>query len=89
MSDESSTNGVPTPVTPKLSGLSLTEYASNPTPPGVRGEKTVPGHPRDWNIPDAFLLPNGYPDVRFFLNSSTWFVVHSNRLDFYEYSISG
>jgi threonine dehydratase len=63
MSDET-TNGVATPVTPtpKMSGLALTEYTAAPTPPSER-ERRTPGLPPNWGIPEAFLLPNGYPDV--------------------------
>lgn len=65
MSDEPATNGngVTTPVTPKMSGLALTEYTVAPTPPSERSQR-VAGLPPNWGIPDAFLLPNGYPDVR-------------------------
>ena len=62
MSEEASTNGVATPVTPKMSGLALTEYTAAPTPPSEREQRT-PGLPPNWGIPEAFLLPNGYPDV--------------------------
>lgn len=62
MSDEP-TNGVTTPTSPKRSGLALTEYTAAPTPPSERAPR-VPGLPPNWGIPDAFLLPNGYPDVR-------------------------
>lgn len=61
MSDET-TSGVATPVTPKMSGLALTEYTAAPTPPSEREQRT-PGLPPNWGIPEAFLLPNGYPDV--------------------------
>jgi threonine dehydratase len=61
MSSETS-NGVATPVTPKMSGLALTEYTAAPTPPSEREQRT-PGLPPNWGIPEAFLLPNGYPDV--------------------------
>lgn len=68
MSDEPATNGTTsgtaTPVWAKMSGLALTEYASTPTPPGERNEQHGPGVPPNWGIPEAFLLPNGYPDVR-------------------------
>lgn len=60
---------VTTPVTPKMSGLALTEYSAAPTPPSERSER-IPGVPPNWGIPDAFLLPNGYPDVRTSLPSS-------------------
>lgn len=63
MSDEPSTNGVTTPTTPKRSGLALTEYTAAQTPPSERADR-VPGLPPNWGIPEAFLLPNGYPDVR-------------------------
>jgi threonine dehydratase len=62
------------PRTPKFKGLALTEYAANPTPPSEREDRRlfsdrdgIPGGlflSRDWDIPDEFLLPNGYPDVR-------------------------
>lgn len=61
MSDETP-SGVATPVTPKMSGLALTEYTAAPTPPSEREQRT-PGLPPNWGIPEAFLLPNGYPDV--------------------------
>lgn len=50
------------PVTPKMNGLALTEYTAAPTPPSERAHQT-PGLPPNWGIPEAFLLPNGYPDV--------------------------
>lgn len=65
MSEDTSTPGVVTPVspvTPKMSGLALTEYTAAPTPPSERANQT-PGLPPNWGIPEAFLLPNGYPDV--------------------------
>lgn len=66
MSDEPfiNGNGVATPLTPKMSGLALTEYTAAPTPPSERSQR-LPGLPPNWGIPDAFLLPNGYPDVRY------------------------
>lgn len=65
MSDDTST-GVATPVTPKMSGLALTEYTAAATPPNERSQR-VPGAPPNWGIPEAFLLPNGYPDVSYSL----------------------
>lgn len=62
MSDESSTSSASKPATPKLSGLSLTEYTAAPTPPNERAQTKASGP--SWDIPDTFLLPNGYPDVR-------------------------
>lgn len=63
---EDTSNGVATPVTPKMSGLALTEYTAAPTPPNERSQR-VPGVPPNWGIPEAFLLPNGYPDVSYSL----------------------
>lgn len=62
------TNGVPSPRTPKRTGLALTEYTANPSPSNEeRGEIGYHGH-----IPDAFLLPTGYPDVRLRLFTSAY-----------------
>ncbi|KAL2215503.1 threonine dehydratase, biosynthetic [Thermoascus aurantiacus ATCC 26904] len=78
MSDEPSTNGTTTPCTPKLSGLSLTEYAANPTPPSERAD---PKLPPDWGVPEDFLLPNGYPDyLRLILTSRVYEVVEETPL---------
>lgn len=62
MPEETTTNGMATPVTPKMNGLALTEYTATPTPPSER-EQRIPGLPPSWGVPEAFLLPNGYPDV--------------------------
>ena len=51
-------NGVSTPRTPKQTGLSLTEYTANPSPPSEDQKSKAQSA-----IPEAFLLPNGYPDV--------------------------
>lgn len=59
------TNGTATPVTPKLSNLALTEYTATPTPPSEKDQNSALGLSRNWDVPNAFLLPNGYPDVRF------------------------
>lgn len=48
-------NGLRTPRTPRT-GLALTEYSANPSPPGEGREKSSV-------VPEAFLLPSGYPDV--------------------------
>jgi threonine dehydratase len=66
MSDDTST-GVATPVTPKMSGLAFTEYTAIATPPNEHSQR-VPGVPPNWGIPEAFLLPNGYPDVSYSLS---------------------
>ncbi|KAJ5201871.1 uncharacterized protein N7498_006534 [Penicillium cinerascens] len=85
MSDEPATNGTAsgtvTPVFPKMSGLALTEYASTPTPPGERNGQHGPGVPPDWGIPEAFLLPNGYPDyLRLILTSRVYDVIEETPL---------
>lgn len=51
-------NGTTTPRTPKRTGLALTEYTANPSPPSEAAQRRP-----QLNIPEAFLLPNGYPDV--------------------------
>jgi hypothetical protein len=48
------------PRTPSLNTLSLTEYSTNPSPPSQSPRSKIRGV-----IPDEFILPNGYPDVRF------------------------
>ncbi|KAK4862470.1 hypothetical protein LT330_002603 [Penicillium expansum] len=79
MSDET-TSGVATPVTPKMSGLALTEYTAAPTPPSEREQRT-PGLPPNWGIPEAFLLPNGYPDyLRLILTSRVYDVIEESPL---------
>lgn len=55
---ETDTNGILTPHTPKNTGLALTEYTANPSPPS-----DSPKNEANKLVPDAFLLPNGYPDV--------------------------
>lgn len=52
-------NGTHTPQTPKLNTLSLTEYTANPSPPSKTNGSTALR-----KVPEAFLLPNGFPDVR-------------------------
>jgi hypothetical protein len=52
-------NGMGSPRTPKGTGLSLTEYTANPSPPSEDRKSRAQSA-----IPEAFLLPNGYPDVR-------------------------
>ncbi|KAF7712330.1 Threonine dehydratase [Penicillium ucsense] len=71
---------VTTPVTPKMSGLALTEYSAAPTPPSERSER-IPGVPPNWGIPEAFLLPNGYPDyLRLILTSRVYDVIDESPL---------
>ncbi|KAF2201500.1 threonine dehydratase-like protein [Delitschia confertaspora ATCC 74209] len=68
-------NGTVTPRTPLRTGLALTEYTANPSPPpGSSGE-------RSYNIPNEFLLPNGYPDyLRLILTSRVYDVVNETPL---------
>ncbi|KAL1961018.1 hypothetical protein VTO42DRAFT_4906 [Malbranchea cinnamomea] len=62
--------------TPRRASLSLTEYSANPTPPEVRRRR-----PGDWDIPEAFLLPNGYPDyLRLILTSRVYEVIDETPL---------
>lgn len=44
--------------TPSLSGLSLTEYSANPTPPSETNSNRITDI-----IPAEFILPSGHPDV--------------------------
>ncbi|CAJ2500152.1 Uu.00g030050.m01.CDS01 [Anthostomella pinea] len=48
-----------TPRTPSLTGLSLTEYSANPSPPSEDKQARIRSI-----VPEHFLLPNGHPDVR-------------------------
>jgi threonine dehydratase len=50
-------NGLASPSTPKQTGLALTEYTANPSPSDESSQD------KSSVIPEAFLLPNGYPDV--------------------------
>ncbi|KAF2027036.1 threonine dehydratase I [Setomelanomma holmii] len=73
---EASTNGVVTPRTPRNTGLALTEYTANPSPP-----TEASGWRANHVIPDAFLLPNGYPDyLRLILTSRVYEVVKETPL---------
>ena len=72
MDDTPTTNGTLTPQTPKHSNLSLTEYASNPTPPSERTSRATALS----QIPSENLLPNGFPDyLRLILTSRVYDVV--------------
>ncbi|KAK2600343.1 hypothetical protein N8I77_009884 [Diaporthe amygdali] len=60
--------------TPSMTGLSLTEYSANPTPPGT---SSPPSEDRDARIrkivPPEFILPNGHPDyLRLILTSKVY-----------------
>ncbi|CAC9890640.1 unnamed protein product [Aureobasidium pullulans] len=65
------------PVTPKLNSLSLTEYATNPSPPSQDPrQKAI-----DAGVPESFLLPNGYPDyLRLILTSRVYDVIEQTPL---------
>ncbi|KAK5092494.1 threonine deaminase [Exophiala xenobiotica] len=83
MDSETSTNGAQTPTTPKRSStLALTEYAANPSPrnstPSGEGSQ-IPLY----NVPQSFLLPNGYPDyLRLILTSRVYDVVTETPLSY-------
>jgi hypothetical protein len=51
-----------TPETPVNHNFALTEYAANPSPSSSRSRAETP---KSYGVPEAFLLPNGTPDVRF------------------------
>ena len=78
MEEAPTTNGTVTPQTPKHHhSLSLTEYAANPTPPSER----TPRSEALSQIPEDFLLPNGYPDyLRLILTSRVYDVVSESPL---------
>lgn len=57
--DENETPTTPS-TPPRIAGLSLTEYSANPSPP-LRIE--TQSRLRE-QLPEDFILPNGYPDVR-------------------------
>ncbi|RYP90814.1 hypothetical protein DL770_003075 [Monosporascus sp. CRB-9-2] len=46
------------PRQPSLSGLSLTEYSANPSPPSEDHQARIRNI-----VPEEFILPNGHPDV--------------------------
>ncbi|KAF4760939.1 hypothetical protein HAV15_006435 [Penicillium sp. str.  len=76
MSDEAS-NGVTTPVTPKMSGLAIPPLRRRP----LNASREPPGLPPNWGIPEAFLLPNGYPDyLRLILTSRVYDVIEESPL---------
>ncbi|KAF1838769.1 threonine dehydratase-like protein [Decorospora gaudefroyi] len=72
---DNGTNGLVSPRTPKT-GLALTEYTANPSPPSESTSSR-----KNQVIPDAFLLPNGYPDyLRLILTSRVYEVVQETPL---------
>ncbi|KAI0015696.1 threonine dehydratase [Xylariomycetidae sp. FL0641] len=65
-----SKNGVNghSPRTPSLSGLSLTEYSANPSPPSEDKQAKIRSI-----VPQEFILPNGHPDyLRLILTSRVY-----------------
>ena len=77
MEVEAATNGTVTPQTPIRHALSLTEYASNPTPPSERTRRSEVLS----QIPDDYILPNGYPDyLRLILTSRVYDVVSESPI---------
>ncbi|KAI9682056.1 MAG: hypothetical protein M1817_000110 [Caeruleum heppii] len=76
MTEAAVSNGTQPPQTPKLNGLSLTEYSTNPSPPsrdtGARARAL---------IPESYLLPNGFPDyLRLILTSRVYEVLDETPL---------
>lgn len=61
MTDAVVQNGAQTPETPKTqhAGLALTEYSAQPSPPSSTPQSL------EAKVPKEFLLPTGYPDVRY------------------------
>ncbi|KAI1341186.1 threonine dehydratase [Xylariaceae sp. FL0016] len=57
-----------TPRTPSMSGLSLTEYSANPSPPSEDKKARIKSI-----VPDEYILPNGHPDyLRLILTSRVY-----------------
>ncbi|KAK1142820.1 threonine deaminase [Aspergillus melleus] len=77
MSEDSSTNGMATPVSAQMSSLAL--HQNECSPQSERGERKLFG--LDWGIPDAFLLPNGFPDyLRLILTSRVYEILDETPL---------
>ncbi|EEH18052.1 threonine ammonia-lyase, biosynthetic [Paracoccidioides brasiliensis Pb03] len=76
MAETPLTNGNGSPRTPRLNSLALTEGSAKTTTPNERH-----GPSADWDIPEAYLLPNGYPDyLRLILTSRVYDVVQETPL---------
>ncbi|RMZ69779.1 threonine ammonia-lyase biosynthetic [Pyrenophora seminiperda CCB06] len=74
------TNGISSPRTPK-SSFALTEYTANPSPRDEESSSSSTSKKPHTLIPDAFLLPNGYPDyLRLILTSRVYEVVKETPL---------
>ncbi|RAH51360.1 threonine dehydratase, biosynthetic [Aspergillus brunneoviolaceus CBS 621.78] len=77
MPSEVSDDGVATPVSAKVSNLTLTESALA-TPTSEKGEDSTA---YNWGIPDDYLLPNGYPDyLRLILTSRVYDIIDETPL---------
>lgn len=76
--NENYSNGVRTPTTPRNKTLALTEYTTSPTPRGSPpSEQSIPVY----DVPEDFLLPNGYPDyLRLILTSRVYDVVKESPM---------
>ncbi|KAI9689054.1 MAG: threonine deaminase [Bathelium mastoideum] len=78
MAETTIPNGIHTPSTPKKSGLALTEYTANPSP-----KSEDPKDKARYTIPEAFILPNGFPDyLRLILTSRVYEVVEETPLTY-------
>lgn len=66
MEESTMSNGTHTPQTPESNGLSLTEYSANPSPPPGKTAKSTASS----QVPEAYLLPDGFPDVSMFTSIS-------------------
>lgn len=76
MADITLSNGVSSEELNKINGLSLTEYTANPSPPSKSS-----GPAASSQVPEAFLLPDGYPDyLRLILTSRVYEVVEETPL---------
>ncbi|KAA6410492.1 MAG: threonine ammonia- biosynthetic [Lasallia pustulata] len=77
MEEPSTPNGIHTPQTPEANGLSLTEYSANPSPPPKKTAKFTASS----QVPEAYLLPDGFPDyLRLILTSRVYDVVKETPL---------
>ncbi|KAK2766681.1 threonine deaminase [Arachnomyces sp. PD_36] len=77
MPDITPTNGESLPCSPKRNTLALTEYSA--TPMASLGEKN--GSQKEWEVPEAFLLPNGHPDyLRLILTSRVYDIITETPL---------
>ncbi|KAI9888013.1 MAG: Threonine dehydratase biosynthetic, chloroplastic [Watsoniomyces obsoletus] len=76
MSESDLPNGYPLPETPKFHSLALTEYTANPSPPSEKNRLRALSQ-----LPDDYLLPNGYPDyLRLILTSRVYEILQETPL---------